>query len=396
MPFRIALSGINSFSTSLRSTGNNIANAGSTGFKQSRTEFSDIYASSTGNGVKVAAVENQFTQGNIVFTNNTLDMAVNGQGFFRLEDNGATIFSRAGNFRQDQDGYIVNKQNQHLTGFQTDAGGNVTGSLGPLQLDASGIQPDATTRIDMGMNLDASGVIPTAPFDPNNADSYNAATTVTVYDSQGSEQDLSLYFQKTADNTFDVYGYSDGNQVLAASSIQFDSNGNITDPASPSTINIPAFNPGSGAADMNIMLGVADVTQYSSDFSVNSITQDGFGTGQPSSYDISDTGMVSARFTNGQSRVLGQVALANFSSPQGLTQLGNTSFVDSYDSGAPLIGAPGSGSLGLVQSGVLEMSNTDLAESLINLKMNSYQLQAQVRVIEAADKTIGSLFDATA
>ncbi len=396
MPFRIALSGINSFSSSLRSTSNNIANAGTTGFKRSRTEFADVYASSTGGGTKVAAVENQFTQGNLVFTGNTLDMAINGQGFFRLEDNGTTLFSRAGNFHQDRDGYIVNQQNQRLTGFQADASGNITGSLGALQLDASGIQPGATTRISMGLNLDASGEVPVAPFDPDNADSYNHSTTVTVYDSQGSEQNLSLYFQKTADNEFDVYGYSDGNQVLSASSIQFNTSGEISSPVSPAEISIPAFNPGGGAADLNITLDVADVTQYGSDFSVNSITQDGFGTGQPSSYDISDTGVVSARFTNGQSRVLGQVALANFTNPQGLSQLGDTSFADNYESGAPLISTPGSGSLGLVQSGALESSNTNLAESLISLKMNAYQLQAQVKVIETADQIIGSLFDATA
>ncbi|MDH5594933.1 MAG: flagellar hook protein FlgE [Gammaproteobacteria bacterium] len=396
MPFRIALSGINSYSSSLRSTSNNIANAGTTGFKRSRTEFSDVYASSTGSGTRVAAVENQFTQGNLVFTGNTLDMAVDGQGFFRLEDNGTTVFSRAGNFHQDRDGYIVNQQNQRLTGFQADASGNITGSLGALQLDASGIQPGATTRIDMGLNLDASGDVPGMPFDPDNADSYNHSTTVTVYDSQGSEHELSLYFQKTADNTFDVYGYSGGSQVLAASSIHFDDGGQVSSPSAPSEISIPAFNPGGGAADLNITLDVADVTQYGSDFSVNSISQDGFGTGQPSSYDISGTGVISAQFTNGQSRVLGQVALANFTNPQGLTPLGDASFADSYESGAPLISTPGSGSLGLVQSGALETSNTNLAESLINLKMNAYQLLAQVKVIETAEETIGSLFDATA
>ena len=257
----------------------------------------------------------------------------------------------------------------------------------------SGIQPGATTRISMGLNLDASGEVPAAPFDPNNADSYNHSTTVTVYDSQGSEQNLSLYFQKTADNEFDVYGYSDGNQVLSASSIQFNSSGEIS---SPAEISIPAFNSGGGAADMNITLDTSDVTQYGSDFSVNSMTQDGFGTGQPSSYDISDTGIVSARFTNGQSHVLGQVALANFTNPQGLSQLGDTSFAGSYESGAPLISTPGSGSLGLVQSGALELSNTNLAESLISMKMNAYQLQAQAKVIETADQIMGSLFDATA
>lgn len=393
MPFRIALSGLNSFSSSLRSTSNNIANAGTTGFKRARSEFADVYAGSQGTGVQVAANSKQFNQGNIEFTGNTLDMAINGQGFFRMSDNGTTVYTRAGNFHLDREGYITNNQNQRLTGFQADTSGNITGALGELQLDSTGISPGATSRIDLGLNLDARETVPATPFDPNDSQSYNHSASISVYDSLGNQHDMTLYFAKTGDNAFDMHAFVDGNQVLSGSSLQFSSGGQITSPASPAEVTIPAFDPGGGAASQSITIDMQDITQYGSSFSMNSATQDGFGAGNPSTFDISNTGVISARYSNGQSRTIGQVALANFVNPQGLTQLGNTSFGESYDSGTALVGTPDGGSLGALQSGALETSNVDLAEGLIGLILTSHHLQAQMKVIQTAEKTIGSLFD---
>jgi len=172
MPFRTALSGLNATSTELRVIGNNVANASTMGFKKSRTEFADIYATSNlgssentvGSGVRVGNIAQEFSQGNIEFTNNFLDLAVSGQGFFRLSDNGSTVFSRNGAFNADRDGYITNSGGQRLTGYQADSSGNITGALGDIHLDASNISPRSTQNISLGLNLDAGADVPAAPL----------------------------------------------------------------------------------------------------------------------------------------------------------------------------------------------------------------------------------------
>lgn len=398
MPFRIALSGLNAASADLRVIGNNIANASTTGFKKSRTEFADIYPASNlgtarnaiGSGVKVAAVSQQFTQGNVSFTNNNLDLAISGQGFFRLDDNGVTVYSRAGAFGVDRNGYVVNTQNQRLTAYAADANGNITGAIAPLQLSTADLAPRETDQVALLANLDSrTGTLPAAGFDPNNPATYHHSTSFTAYDSLGNPRLTSLYFVHTGAGAWSMFTTVDGNLVDADAGnagndrlLTFDGSGQLTSPLQVTTGIVPAAG-GAAAFDMTIDLG--GTTQYGSSFAVNTLTQDGYTTGRLSGVDIGDTGIVQARYTNGQSRTLGQVVLANFSNPQGLQQLGDTSWAETFDSGAALVGAPGTSSLGLIQSGALEGSNVDLTEQLVNMITAQRNFQANAQVITTAD-----------
>jgi len=397
MPFRTALSGLNAASADLRIIGNNVANASTTGFKESRAEFADVFATSNlgvtanaiGTGVRVSSVSQQFTQGNIGFTDNNLDLAISGQGFLIMNDNGTNAYTRAGALGVDRDGYVVNNQQQQLTIFQADAGGNITGATGPLRLDRSDIAPAATTSIDVQANLDASATPPTATFSTTDASSYNNSTSLTLFDSLGSPHLNTMYFRKVSDNTWDVFQYIDGTLVNPSTGagdpdgdrITFDDTGAITS-GSPTTM---TFTPSGGAAAMTVTVDFNNTSQYGSPFSVNALTQDGFATGRLSGIDISDTGVITSRFTNGQSRTLGQIAIATFNNAQGLRQLGDTGWAETFDSGAPLVGAPGTGSAGLIQSGALEGSNVDLTEELVSMITAQRNFQANAQVITTAD-----------
>ncbi|VAW83363.1 Flagellar hook protein FlgE [hydrothermal vent metagenome] len=393
MPFRTALSGLNASSAELRIIGNNVANAGTTGFKESRAEFSDIFATSNlgvasnaiGTGVRVSSVSQQFTQGNIGFTDNNLDLAISGSGFLIMNDNGISNYTRAGAMGVDRNGFVVNKQQQQLTIFQADTSGNITGATGPLQLDRSDIAPQATSTIDVQANLDASAVAPTAAFDPTDANSYNNSTSLTIFDSLGSPHLNTMYFRKTADNTWDAFQFVDGTQVNTGApggeSITFDSTGAITS-GSPTSM---TFTPSGGAAAMTVGVDYNNTSQFGSPFSVNALVQDGFATGRLSGIDISNTGIITSRFTNGQSRTLGQIAIATFNNPQGMRQLGDTSWAETFDSGAPLVGGPGTGAAGLIESGALEGSNVDLTKELVNMITAQRNFQANAQVITTAD-----------
>lgn len=402
MPFRIALSGLNAASTDLRVIGNNVANASTTGFKTSRTEFGDIYATTNlgvaanavGGGVKVAAVDQQFSQGNISTTGNSLDLAISGNGFFRLSDKGAAVYSRAGAFGVDRNGYVVNNQGQHLTGYGADAAGNITGALVDLKLPSADLPPRATTTAGLTANLDSRATaLTSASFDPADPTTYTSSTSATVYDSLGNPRQATLYFVNTGPGTWDMYQTVDGKLVDAdastsvgaggnARALTFDTAGVLTSPASVATGPIPALG---GSAPFPINVDLSKVTQFGSPFSVNSLTQDGFSTGRLSGVDVSDSGVLSARYTNGQSLTVAQVVLANFANPQGLRQLGNTAWGETFESGAALVGAPGTGSLGSVQAGALEASNVDLTEQLVSLITAQRNFQANAQVITTAD-----------
>jgi flagellar hook protein FlgE len=394
MPFRIAISGLQAAQTELNVIGNNIANVNTSGFKQSRAEFQSVYAvsnsgggsESPGRGVNTARIAQQFTQGNISFTNSDLDLAISGQGFFILDDNGGRVYSREGAFGMDRDGYVVNANGQRIITFGTDDSGIITSATGPLQIRLSDIEPAATTRADLGVNLDAAEAPPSiATFDPLDAASYNSSTAVNVYDSLGSQHIMQVYFIKAATpNTWNSYATVDGTVVNGPAPMAFDSAGSLTTPAS-GQIAIPPFTPPGGAAAMNVTLNVARATQFGSDFGVNSLTQDGYASGRFVGIDIDEEGVIFARFSNGRSEVQGQVALANFANPQGLRPLGENTWAETFSSGLELEGAPGTASLGLLQNGALEDSNVDLSEQLVRLIVAQRNFQANTQVISTAN-----------
>lgn len=410
MPFRSALSGINAAAQELRIIGNNVANASTTGFKQSRANFADVYAASSsgatsnaiGAGVRLASVDQLFSQGNVGFTDNKLDLAINGEGFFILEDNGSRVYSRQGQFQADRDGFIVNSNDQKVIINTADENGAISGSAGPLRLDSSNIPPRATNLIEVAVNLDSAETPPTAfPFDPARPSSFTHSTSLTVYDSLGSPHLTSMYYVKTAvPNEWELHTYIDGKNVRAAEGetvgipdkLMFDGEGALSQingiAVPPGKINFPAMDTGSGAEPVALTIdvqGAVPITQFGGSFTVNGIKQNGYTSGRLTGVDIDDTGIVRARFTNGQNRTLGQVALANFSNPNGMRQLGDTNWAESFDSGPALVGNPGSGSLGLIQSGALEGSNVDLTGQLVNMITAQRNFQANAQVISTAD-----------
>ncbi|MBT8139311.1 MAG: flagellar hook protein FlgE [Gammaproteobacteria bacterium] len=636
MTFNAALTGLRAANKDLEVSGNNIANASTVGFKESRAEFADVYASTAvgggsnavGNGVRVANIAQQFSQGSISFTDKPLDLAVNGGGFFVLSDAGTQVFSRAGQFGVDDQGFIVANGGARLQGFDANDSGVVGGVLNELQISTNNIDPRQTSLVDVGFNLDADSLvlavrgnsttsdgtdigvlqvggtnqpngyqadtvdingntlsIPSvanlsasdiaaeltsvagvtaaattvanftyAPggggtvinpgelsingrsitgttvtevaqsinsqvgltasvaagiisvtatdgadlvfsvagggsglsldvdsgttitegtaaefltkggeisvnldegvtftggtgavnsifsplpalfpfeentFDPSDQNTYNASTSATIYDSLGSAHVLSMFFVKETisanpPNTWTLYVQVDGQEVgdpdslavdplaptRASYTVRFNADGSL-DTVNSDPILVSNWQPLDASGVLNGSLGPAPVasggalpipvpatssnfqididqaTQYSGVFSVNSLDQTGFATGQLSGLDISESGAIFARYSNGEALILGQVALADFANQQGLTPIGDTSWVESFESGQPVIGSPLSASLGAIQSGALEESNVELAEELVSLIISQRNFQANARTIETANE----------
>jgi len=396
MPFRIALSGLNAAQTDLSVTANNIANTSTNGFKGSRAEFADLFAVSlqgvssnaTGNGVRVAAVSQQFAQGNIEFTDSNLDLAISGSGMFIVSDGGALAYTRAGAYQLDNQGYIVNTQQQRLQAYPPLAGGVGfnTGGLSDLRLQTTDSPPAATTTAEYLLNLPANATPPLqAPFDPANPNTFNQATSLTLFDSLGATHTGTLYFEKTANpNEWLTRMYIDGTAVGPTQTLQYSNTGVLTAPAG-GLLPFNAYTPTTGAAPMTVTVDVRQSTQYGSNFSVNSVTQDGYTTGRLIGIDIDETGIVQARFTNGISQPLGQIAIANFANVQGLQQLGNTQWAETFASGQALRGQAGNSGFGLVQSGALEGANVDVTEQLVNMITAQRNFQANAQMISTAD-----------
>lgn len=407
MSFGIALSGLNAAQTDLNVTANNIANSATTGFKQSRSEFAEIFAVSPqgvsrnafGNGVKVAAVAQQFTQGNTNTTNNSLDLTISGQGFFVLSDGGASAYTRAGAFQVDNAGYVVNSQGQRLQVYPPSTGGTVnTSTTGDLRLITSESAPQATSEIETVFNLPANAVEPTTtPFDAADPASYNEARAITIYDSLGAAHTASLYFVKSAvPNEWSMNVAVDGNPVGAAQPLVYSSTGALTTPAN-GQISLPAYDAAAGlatgAAPIALNFDLSRTTQYGEAFSMTASTQNGFTTGRLIGIDVDSTGVVLARFTNGRSNSLGQVAIANFSNPQGLQQLGNTNWAETNASGQPLQGQAGGSGFGLIQSGALEASNVDITAQLVNMITAQRNFQANAQMIQTADQVTQTIIN---
>ncbi len=411
MSFRTALTGLNAATADLGVISNNIANNNTTGFKSSRAEFGDIFSLSSlgtttprdiGSGVQLLAVAQQFGQGNITTTNNPLDIAVDGEGFFRLNSSGNILFTRAGAFHVDKEGYIVNAQDERLTGFAVDSGGNLSRTLTDLQMSVSDIEPQATTSGEIGLNLDASSQPPVSPptFSISNSDTFNYTTALTIYDSLGLSHTLSMYFIKDAtSNLWQIELSVDGTDpayvTFPDNTLQFTEGGLLDLAATPqplsATIDFAAVNAELGTLSgagtpQTIELNFGTATQFGGEFSTNTLTQDGFTSGSLSGADISNDGVIFGRYSNGEASVLGQVALATFRNSQGLRPVGDTSWVETSPSGVALVQQPGVGAAGLVRSGALEESNVELTESLVNMINAQRNFQANAQVVQTSNE----------
>jgi flagellar hook protein FlgE len=433
MAFNIGLSGLRAATSDLNVTGNNIANAGTAGFKQSRAEFSDVYAASVngsgknaqGSGVLLSNVSQLFNQGNINYTQNSLDLAINGNGFFQTSNNGEVSYTRAGYFGTDREGFMVNNFGYKLQGYAVDGNGNLqNGVISDLRIETASQAPRATSTLNQTFNLNSTNTVPAnAIFDPTDPTTYNSSTSTNVYDSQGNAHVLTQYFVKTDANQWQMNVLIDGRNPAVPTStvpysmaVGFTASGQL-DPASlisgdydgaagPSvedftvdaigrfTLNdwVPAASDGGqppvwapNLADSSaggIQVDLRNSTQFASSFAVNAVSQDGYTTGQLAGLEIDDTGVIFARYTNGQSNVQGQVILASFANVQGLTPVGKTAWVQSFQSGEPVVGTPRSGTLGALQSGALEDSNVELSDQLVNLIVAQRNYQANAKTIE--------------
>jgi flagellar hook protein FlgE len=400
MSFNIALTGLNAANEDLSVTSNNLANVATVGFKGSRTEFADLFASTqqgaiaTGNGVTVSEIAQQFTQGNIQTTGNTLDMAVSGNGFFVLSNNGALNYTRDGEFQLNSTGEVVNSQGLALQAYPPLANGTFnTGGLANISLNTSLSQPQATSTASIIANLPASATPPAdAPFAATDPNSYNNTTSLTTYDSLGAAHTASLYFINTAPNTWSVQLTVDGTAVGAPQPLDYSQTGALTTPAN-GQVTFPAYTPATGAQAMNMTFDFSKTTQYGGNFSVSSVQQNGFTTGQLTGINVGQTGVVQAQFTNGRSINLGQLALANFENPQGLQQLGNATWAPTNASGAAVNGVAGNSGFGSIQSGSLEESNVDTTAALVDMITAQRDFQANSEMIKTEDQVTQSIIN---
>jgi len=416
MSFQQALSGLNAASQNLDVIGNNVANANTYGAKSSTVDFADMYANAlngsqanqAGIGVRVAAVAQQFSQGTITATGNPNDLAINGAGFFQVTDGSTTYYSRNGQFQINNQGNIVNATGQKLLGYPADANGHITpGAATTLTLPTAGISPQATSQMTLQANLDASSAVTLPAGTPmvnfGNAATYNNATSVTAYDAKGQSVALTYYFQKTGTDQWNIYATANGTSVSTdasgnptpISSVTFAANGSApTSPTSPISFNIPASTNAAGAATLAISgatLDLSGTTEYGSAFGVTNLAQNGFAAGQITGIAVDATGVVKASYSNGQSKAAGQVELATFRDPQGLQPVGGNDWVATTASGTPIVGTPGSGNLGVLQSSALEESNVDLTSELVNMMTAQRTYQANAQTIKTQDQVLQTL-----
>ena len=399
MSFQQGLSGLNSASKNLDVIGNNVANSNTIGFKGAEAQFADVYANSQfgaggaaiGIGVSMTTVAQSFAQGNINISGNPLDVAINGSGFYRLDSGGTVTYSRNGQFQLDKNGYVVTTSGENLTGYPAGANGAITTAAPvPLQMSVVGLAPAPTTAATVSVTLDSrKPALSAAAFNLADSATYSSATSISVFDSLGNPSVLSTYYVKNAANDWSVFAASDGVQIGAGpiGAMTFNTDGSVASaPDIPLTIPVTT-----GAAPIAMTLKLDSGTQVGRDFSVNSLAQDGYGPGQLTGFAIDGFGVITGRYSNGQARPQGQISLTNFTNPQGLQNLGANQWAETGTSGAPLTGAPGSGNLGLLQSGALEASNVDLTEELVDMITAQRVYQANAQTIKTQDSVLQTL-----
>ncbi len=421
MGFQQGLSGLNASAKNLDVIGHNIANSNTTGFKSSRTEFAAMVASAVGTagginsgiGVEVGAIAQQFNQGNLTVTGNSLDVAINGNGFFTLQmPDGSRGYTRDGSFKLDTFGNVVTNSGAKVMGYPTDpdTGVRTSSTASPLTFPTSApIPAKQTTKISAAFNLDARApdaagnpaATPPVPATPRST----YGTSINVYDSQGVAKPVNLYFEKNGANTWDVYTELDDPNAVPPvvatpiGQITFDNSGKIIGPAAtppatgftlPLSITPTPPNP-NGLPPYNVEISLDGVTQFGTKFAVSELTQDGYTSGQLTGINVGDDGVILTRYSNGVTRAEGQVVLASFRNTQGLAAMGGNTWVETYESGQPTFGAPTDGNFGSLRAGALEDSNVDLTAELVNMMTAQRAYQANAQTIKTQDQVMSTL-----
>ncbi|EJL02418.1 MULTISPECIES: flagellar hook protein FlgE [Pseudomonas] len=436
MSFNIGLSGLYAANKQLDVTGNNIANVATTGFKSSRAEFEDVYSATklgsgsktVGNGVRLANVSQQFGQGDVNNTGNVLDMGIQGQGFFVLENNGSLSYTRAGTFKTDKDGYVTNSDGtSRLQGYGVDANGKIqNGILTDLRIDTSNLPPSATSLISSTINLNSTALPITAAFNPTDTATFTKQFTTPVYDTQGNQHSMDQYMVKTAGNTWNVYTLIDGRNLNGSlptttganapvpSTMTFDSSGKLVQVSTPnppgapltdSDLKLTGWIPGTvtngvwtanGAASApTITISMGNTTQFNADTARSIPAQNGYATGQITNLTIDGSGVLLANFSNNQTKPIGQIALASFTNEQGLQPVGGTSWKETFASGIPGYDAPETGTLGSIVSNSLEESNVNLTNELVELIKAQSNYQANAKTISTQSTIMQTIIQMT-
>ncbi|HDR2158519.1 TPA: flagellar hook protein FlgE [Enterobacter cancerogenus] len=418
MAFSQAVSGLNAAATNLDVIGNNIANSATYGFKSGSASFADMFAGSkVGLGVKVAGITQDFTDGTTTNTGRGLDVAISQNGFFRMVDaNGSVFYSRNGQFKLDENRNLVNMQGLQLTGYPV-AGTPPSVQTGanpqPISIPNTLMAAKSTTTATQQINLNSTDDVPTVAFDPTNSDSYNKKGTVTVFDSQGNEHNMNVYYVKTADNTWDLYTQDAsvaGSTASKAAQMSFDNNGNLknvtnyiaqgttpetwaldTTPNTTPSINIVSDSI-SGATPASFNLSFLNSMQQNTGANnVVATTQNGYKPGDLVSYQINDDGSVVGNYSNEQTQVLGQIVLANFANNEGLQSEGDNVWSATQSSGVALLGTAGTGNFGTLTNGALEASNVDLSKELVNMIVAQRNYQSNAQTIKTQDQILNTL-----
>ncbi|WP_043526260.1 flagellar hook protein FlgE [Litchfieldella xinjiangensis] len=449
MSFSQALSGLNAASSKLGVLGNNIANSQTVGFKSANTQFADVYAGSVGLGTRVSATLQNFKEGNLESTNRELDLAVSGQGFYRFQQNGEIVYSRNGQLSMTPDGFLENASGARIMGYGINADGQVQAGGQPqvLNVPADEMPANATTNVMTTVNLDSRMV---AGKDTNTAQVNNGAEEIdyhysnnfTVYDSLGNPRNITVYYEKAQEQAQDGAGrlafsaqngvlyYQDGadyfdgdgngvapedvpaglsavmqgipntwNAKVAMDgtykeannfTVSFNSNGTL---AAPAAGNMPGLNftgaeLGGDPDPLNFELNLAGSTQFGNTSTTSQLTQNGYTSGTLVGITIQSDGTVMRNYANEQQRPAGQIALAHFRNPEGLRTAGDNAWTASIDSGQELLGAPGTGIFGTVESGAVESSNVDMAGELVQMIVSQRAYQANSQTIKTQDELL--------
>lgn len=416
MSFYTSLSGLKGAQTDLSTISNNIANVGTYGFKRSAAQFGDIVAGSSttpGLGTRLTGIAQDFSQGGFEASEKQTDLAIAGNGFFVTRNaltGGQTAFTRDGSLSVDSNRYLTDSTGQYVQVLPVDAQGNATASgisaMRNLQIPLTSGTPVATSKMDISVGLPSDAeVAANRPmysasnpwkFDPQDPNSYNESTQTTVYDSAGNSIPATIYFVRTAStasgdptNSWNAYVYVGDKQASADPTaatptplqLQFDDSGKMTSPSSATTFG--SVDPTGASAPINLSIDFGSATNQSTGtFTLASLEQDGHGTGKFDDISISDKGLVTATFSDGSTQALGKLAVANFSDPAGLKQLGDAHWAVTGDSGDPVVGTAGQDGFGSIQTGALERANVDITQELVSLISAQRNFQANAKAID--------------
>lgn len=393
MAFNTSISGLQAAQKDMGVISNNIANVGTTGFKRSDSLFAELYTASLGgagtqpgSGVTLERIRSDFGQGSFEFTSSQLDLAIDGNGLFVLQNGPETLYTRAGAFRLDNDGFVVTESGANLQGYGADDNGQINTALGNLQITNALLAQKPTEEITFNGNLDSRATAPTtAPFDATDPETYNFTSTTTVYDSAGAAHQVTLYFAKdaTAANQYNVTASIDDVVQPETAALVFD-NAGVLDATSVTALNLASYTPANANAQP-INVDFSTISGYGANSATSGVTQDGYAAGQLAGFEFDRTGVAYATYTNGETRAVGQVALATFTNPSGLQSAGKTNFAESSTSGVASIGTPDSGARGIIRPSALESANVDLTVELLALIEAQRNFQSNAQAIQNAN-----------